>query len=169
MAVCIREGHYGDTPLGGVTYAAAYWWPGAVHEGNGIVQLAIDEKATPEQRTALLNIFSGKEGGTFFEIFASVVSQVLDPMFVPIELESDAEKRVATLKIPGLGWEFLAEPIRNPVTGEEHHARIQLPNGFEYKMAEMGNCLENRATLGDKTISNRNSYAQFAAVDWTNA
>jgi hypothetical protein len=60
-------------------------------------------------------------------------------------------------------WRIVAEE-----TGEEHHARIQLPNGFEYKMAEMGNCLENRATLGEKTISNRNSYAQFAAVDWTN-
>ena len=62
-----------------MTFAAAYWWPGAVHEGNGIVQLAIDERATPDQRTAILNIASGKEGCTFFEIFASVVSKVLDP------------------------------------------------------------------------------------------
>lgn len=169
VAVRIREGHYGETPLGGVAFAAAYWWPGAVHEGNGIVQMAIDEKATPAQRTALLNIASGKEGGTFFEIFASVVSQVLDPVFVPIELHSDAERRVATLKVPALGWEFRAEPIKNPVTGEELRARIQLPDGFEYKVAEMGNCVENHAILGDKTISNRNSYAQFASVDWTNA
>lgn len=169
VAVRIREGHYGETPLGGVTFAAAYWWPGAVHEGNGIVQMAIDEKATPAQRTALLNIASGKEGGTFFEIFASVVSQVLDPVFVPIELHSDAERRVATLKVPALDWEFRAEPIKNPVTGEELRARIQLPDGFEYKVAEMGNCVENHAMLGDKMISNRNSYAQFASVDWTNA
>jgi len=169
VALRIREGHYGETPLGGVTFAAAYWWPGAVHEGNGIVQMAIDEKATPAQRTALLNIASGKEGGTFFEIFASVVSQVLDPVFAPIELHSDAERRLATLKVPALGWEFRAEPIKNPVTGEELRARIQLPDGFEYKVAEMGNCVENHAMLGDKTISNRNSYAQFASVDWTNA
>ena len=169
VAVRIREGHYGETPLGGVTFAAAYWWPGAVHEGNGIVQMAIDEKTTQAQRTALLNIASGKEGGTFFEIFASVVSQVLDTVFVPIELHSDAERRVATLKVPALGWEFRTEPIKNPVTGEELRARIQLPDGFEFKVAEMGNCVENHAMLGDKTISNRNSYAQFASVDWTNA
>ena len=31
------------------------------------------------------------------------------------------------------------EPIKNPVTGEEHRARIVLPDGFEYKEAEMGN------------------------------
>jgi hypothetical protein len=168
VAVRIREGHYGATPLGGVTFAAAYWWPGAVHEGNGIVQMAIDEKATPAQRTAVLNIASGKEGGVFFEIFASVVSKVLDPMFVAIDLQSDAEKRTATLKVQGLGWSFRTEPIKNPVTGEEHRARIQLPNGFEYKVAEMGNCVENFAKLGPQTIQNKNSYAQFASVEWSN-
>jgi hypothetical protein len=168
VAVRIREGYYGDTNLDGISYAAAYWWPGAVHEGNGIVQYAIDERATHDQRQAILNIASGKEGGTFFEIFAAVVSKVLDPVFVPIALLSDRETRVAQLKVPGLG-EFRVEPIRNPVTGEEHRALIKLPNGFEYKEAEMGNCIENYATLDDKVISNKNSYAQFASVDWSNA
>lgn len=167
VAIRIREGHYGATKLDGVTFAAAYWWPGAVHEGNGIVQLAIDERATADQRTAILNITSGKEGCSFFEIFAAVVSKALDPVFVPITLSSDRDTRVAQLKVPGFG-EFRIEPIRNPVTGEEHRALIKLPNGFEYKEAEMGNCLENYAKLGDKVISNKNSYAQFAAVDWSN-
>jgi hypothetical protein len=168
FAVRIREGQYGAIRLDGLVFAAAYWWPGAVHEGNGIVQMAIDERATPKQRTALLNITSGREGCTFFEIFAAVVTTTLDPVFVPIELSSDRDKRIAQLKVPGLG-EFRVEPIRNPVTGEEHRALIKLPNGFEYKEAEMGNCLENYATLGDKIISNKNCYAQFAAVDWSNA
>ena len=168
VAIHIRDGHYGSTKLDGVTFAAAYWWPGAVHEGNGVVQLAIDERATPEQRTALLNITSGKEGCTFFEIFAAVVSKALDPIFTRIELTSDRERRMAELKVPGLG-EFRVEPIKNPVTGEEHRALIKLPNGFEYKEAEMGNCLENYAKIGSNVISNKNCYAQFAAVDWSNA
>jgi hypothetical protein len=168
VAVRIREGHYGATKLDGLTYAAAYWWPGAVHEGNGVVQFAIDDRATADQRTAILNITSGKEGCTLFEIFSAVVSTVLDPIFVPIELSSDRDTRMAHLKVPGMG-EFRVEPIKNPVTGEEHRALIKLPNGFEYKEAEMGNCLENHATLGDKVISNTNCYAQFAAVDWSNA
>src|SRR3989337_1222342 len=112
MAVRIREGHYGATKLDGVTFAAAYWWPGAVHEGNGIVQLAIDERATADQRTALLNITSGKEGCAFFEIFAAVVSPALEPVYVPIDLSSDRDKRVAQLKVPGMG-EFRVEPIKN--------------------------------------------------------
>jgi hypothetical protein len=168
VAVRIREGHYGATTLDGLTFATAYWWPGAVHEGNGIVQMAIDERATADQRTALLNITSGNEGCTLFEIFASVVARTLDPVYVPIELSSDSVKRVAHLKAPGLG-EFRVEPIKNPVTGEEHRALIKLPNGFEFKEAEMGNCLEHYAKLGDKVISNKNCYAQFAAVNWSNA
>ena len=168
VAVRIREGHYGSTMLDGVTFANAFWWPGAVHEGNGIARLAIDERATAEQRDAILKITSGKEGCAFFEIFASVVSTVLDPIFVPIELDSDRDKRVARLKVPGLG-EFRAEPIKNPITGEEHRAIIKLPNGFEYKEAEMGNCLEGYAKLGDKVVQDKNSYSQFAAVDWSNA
>ena len=168
VAVRIRDGHFGKTPLSGVTFAGAYWWPGPIHEGNGVAQLAIDEKATPDQRNALLPITSGKEGGTFFEIFAAVVSKAFDPIYVPIQFETDAEKRVASLKVPGLG-EFRAEPIRNPVTGEEHRARIQLPGGFEYKVAEMGNCVMNHAILGDKKIDNQHTYAQFASVEWSNA
>jgi hypothetical protein len=29
-----------------------------------------------------------------------------------------------------------ASPIANPVTGESHRARVELPNGFEYHKAE---------------------------------
>ena len=168
LAVRIREGHYGATKLDGVAYAIAYWWPDAIHHGNGIMQLAIDEGASEEQRAALRNITSGKEGGTLFEIFSSVAPTVLEPLYVPIEFSSNRDGRVAQLQVPGLG-RFRVQPITNPVTGAEHRAIIKLPNGFEYKEAEMGNCVENYATLGGKVISNKNSYAQFAAVEWSNA
>jgi hypothetical protein len=166
VAMRIRQGNYGETRLDGITFAAAYWWPKAIHEGNGVVRLAIDDKATPDQRGAILNIASGKQGGTFFEIFASVVSTALEPMYVPITFQEDREKRVASLKVPGLG-EFRAAPIVNPVTGQEHRARIQLPNGFEYKEAEIANCVMQKVTLGDKKFENQNTYAQFAAVEFS--
>jgi hypothetical protein len=164
----IRHGHYGETSLDGVKFAAGYWWPGAVHEGNGMMQLAIDEHATPAQRNAIVAIASGTEGCAFFEIFSSVVSQTLEPIYTRIHLESDYERRTAMLKVTGLG-EFRVEPIRNPVTGKEHRARIDLPNGFEFKVAEMANCVEHRATVGGKQIHNTNSYAGFAHVDWSNS
>jgi len=30
------------------------------------------------------------------------------------------------------------EPILNPVTGKEHRVRIDMPNGFEFRIAEIG-------------------------------
>src|ERR1700731_4917312 len=61
------------------------------------------------------------------------------------------------------------EPIKNPVTGQEHRARIALPNGFEYKEAETGNTVSCRVSSGDKlTFELKNTYAQLNAFDWNN-
>src|SRR5256885_16540793 len=35
----IRKGMFGETRLDRVTYAVGYWWPKAIHEGNGIAQI----------------------------------------------------------------------------------------------------------------------------------
>ena len=168
VGVRIREGHFGTTKLDGVTFVAAIWFPGAVHEGKGIERIAVDVNATPEQRAAVLDIVTGKAGGMPWEIFSAVTETVLEPLFIPIEFESDREARVARLQAPGLG-DFRVEPIRNPVTGEPHRALITLPEGFEYKQAEMGNAVSMQARVGDKILNNQNSYAQLAAVDWNNA
>src|SRR5438874_1509041 len=77
----IQKGHYGKTKLDGLLFAGAWWFPGAMHEGKGIARVAIDERATPEQRTALVNIVTAKDGGMPFEIFASVTETFLDPLF----------------------------------------------------------------------------------------
>jgi hypothetical protein len=167
MAVRIREGRFGTTKLDGLTFAAAIWFPGAVHEGKGIGQLAVDANATPEQRTALETIVSGKAGGMPWEIFAAVTETFLETITVSIEFETDRDARVARLRAPGLG-EFRVEPIKNPVTGETHRALIKLPDGFEYKEAEMGNAVAMQAKVGDKALNNQNSYAQLCAIDWTN-
>jgi hypothetical protein len=167
VAVSIREGRYGETQLDGLMFAEAVWFPGAVHEGKGIARAAIDERANPEQRAALVNIITAKDGGMPFEIFASVTEKFLEPLFVPIQFQTDRERRVASLKASGLGA-FRTEPIRNPITGEEHRAQIRLPNGFEYSEAEMGNAVTMIAWLGDKILANQNSYAQLASVEWSN-
>src|SRR5215471_6094698 len=72
IAYLIHDGHFGDTPLGGVRYAQIMSWPGPIHEGNGTRRLVLDEKTTPAQRNALTELHSGSHGGPYFEIFASV-------------------------------------------------------------------------------------------------
>ena len=167
IAVRIREGYFGDTKLDGVTFAVALWFPGAVHQGGGIAQPAFDANTTPSQREALLTIMTGKVGGMPWEIYAAMTETFLDPLVIPITFETDRAARVARLNAPGLG-EFQVAPIKNPVTGRLHRAVIKLPEGFEYKEAEMGNTISMEARIGDRTLSNANSYAQLAAVEWSN-
>jgi hypothetical protein len=170
VAVCeIHRGHFGDTRLDGLRFAVLLHFPGAVHEGNGSRQLVVDERATPEQRAALEALHSGLHGGAIFEIFAAVITDVRETLFLPIELESDRERRTGTVSIPGV-LEIRAEPIRNPVTGEEHRARIALPEGFEYKEAEVGNSVRLDVSAGEPlAYAHENTYAQFNAFDWSNA
>lgn len=164
----IRDGHYGDTRLDGVRFAWAVWWPGPIHEGNGVRQMFMGDKTTPEQREALIALESGKEGGGYFEIFAAVCPNELEPLVKPIDFEVDRERRQAKIQIPDIG-EALGEPIKNPASGEEHRARIDLPNGFEYTTAEMANSVYLRVQAGEKlTFRHENTYAQLNAIDWSN-
>lgn len=164
----IQEGYFGPTRLDGVRFANIFWWPGPVHLGDGTRQLIIDEQATTEQRQALINLQTGTHGGIFFEIFAAVCPHVRQPIVAPITFASDREQGRAHVHIPGIG-ELQAEPIRNPVTGEEHRARIVLPNGFEYKEAEVANSATLRVQAEAPLIfDHQGTYAQLNTFDWSN-
>jgi hypothetical protein len=163
----IQDGHFGDTRLDGVRFAGIYWWPGPIHEGNGTRQCIVDEQATPDQRAAVQALVSGSAGGAFFEIFAAVCPNVIETIVAPITFQSDRDRRQATLLIPGV-VESHIEPIKNPVTGEEHRARIVLPNGFEYKEAEVGNTTHVRVqSTAPLNYEHTNTYAQLNAFDWS--
>jgi hypothetical protein len=163
MTARIAEGHFGDV----TRFAVAFSFPGAIHEGNGTFQLIVDARATSEQREAIVALSGGAHGGTMFEIFAAVAPNRPNPLVLPIEIEADRERRTARLSMAGV-VEYTAEPIKNPVTGEEHRAQIRLPNGFEYREAEMGNTTWLKITAGSIAFEHRNSYAQFNAFDWSN-
>jgi hypothetical protein len=163
----IRDGHFGDTRLDGIRFARVYSWPGAVHEGNGTRLNIIDEKATGDQRTALLALESGTHGGLYFEIYAAVCPKVSEPIFAPITIEVDRERRRGRVVIPEV-LESHIEPIRNPVTGEEHRVRIALPGGFEYTEAENANTVSLEVKPHGVAMRYANTYAQLNAFDWSN-
>jgi hypothetical protein len=134
----IDRGHFGDVRLDGLAWIGLFAWPGAIHEGKGEVQPIVDERADQRQREAILKILSGEEtepGATIFNVMSTVVDTVHEPMFAPIEFETDAEARTGRFAVPGI-VEARGEPITNPVTGAEHRARVVLPHGFEYTEAE---------------------------------
>lgn len=121
----ITKGHFEKTKLDGLVFAKTVDFPGALHEGNGQSQPIIDERATAEQREALLNIMSGKFSaeGTLFHIFSLIVTKIHDPLFVPITFSFDKDGRVARMVAKGV-LETEVEPIKNPVTGEPHRIQV---------------------------------------------
>lgn len=161
----IDRGHHGHTKLDGLRFAGIFSWPGAIHEGKGQVVVIIEERATPAQRDALLRILSGLDtepGATIFQVFSTTLEKVHDPVFAPIDFEVDIDARKARLMVPGL-IEGRGEPILNSVTGVEHRARIDIPDGFEYSIAEMGRGWTK--TSGAIPLNLSDSYGQFAHVN----
>jgi hypothetical protein len=140
IAGVIDEGHFNDTRLDGLRWAYLVRWPGEIAEGNGRLRIVIDERGSPAQREALRKILHGEStrpGATHFFVFRSVASEVLDPLYAPIELSIDVPARRARVRVPGV-IDSEGSPIIDPHSGGEHRAQIRLPNGFEYSVAEVG-------------------------------
>lgn len=134
----IDEGRFGEVRLDGLKWVSILAWPGPIHHGKGEVLTIIDERADERQRKAILTILKGEEtepGATIFNVLGATLDTIHMPLFMPIEFEVDMEARIARLSVPGI-LEASVGPIRNPVTGEPHRAKVILPDGFEYHEAE---------------------------------
>lgn len=164
----IERGRHGDTTLDGLRTASVYKWPGAVHEGDGTMQIFIDENADDAQAAALERIMLGEdtaEMATMWFVFAAMSPNRLKTRRAKIDVEIDVEERLARGSVAG-AFELTAEPIRNPVTGLPHRVRIDLPHGFEYRLAEIG-ISTTKVTNGMKVDGIDGTYAQFADLHLT--
>jgi hypothetical protein len=89
----------------------------------------------------------------------TTITTVHEPLYTAIQFDVDIDARRARLVVPDL-IEASGEPIRNPVTGAEHRARIELPDGFEYTVAEVGSGTSTARAAIPMALSD--SYGQFA-------
>ncbi|MDK3019225.1 DUF1326 domain-containing protein [Pseudodonghicola flavimaris] len=170
VAFVIEKGRYGDVDLSGTKIAQVYKWPGAVHEGNGTMQTIIDESATPEQRAALEKIATGQdteEMATFWWVYSAMSPNKLETLYKPIDIDMNFEGRSGSARVSDV-FETRFEPLVNPVSGAEHRARIDLPHGFEYRVAEVGKATTK--TSGEIEIAdNIGSHAHFCELHLNNA
>jgi hypothetical protein len=167
-AISISSGYYGDLHLDGVKIAVVFQWPGPIHEGKGKCQPVVDERTSPEQREAILKIMTGQDTepfATMFSVYASTLEQAFDPIFTKIEFDVDVDARRGRVHVDGV-FDLVGEPIRNIVTGAEHRARIDLPQGFEYELAEIGSGAGR--SEGNLTLDFKGTYAQFARLHMNN-
>ena len=134
----IDEGWFGDVRLDGLIVGACFRWPGPVHEGGGIAQGIIDKRANEAQIEALFKILGGEEQEptTVYNIYGSTIETEHDPIFADIEFACDFATGTGRFAVPGQ-CSLELEPIRNPVTGAVHPAKITLPTGFEFREADV--------------------------------
>jgi len=165
VGIKIERGYHGSTKLDGLKVAGMFRWPGAIHHGGGESAVIIDKNATEDQRTALLRILSGQDtepGATIFNVFAQTLETKHPPIFADIDFEIDVDERRARLKVAG-HVDSRGEPILNPVTGAEHRVRIDNPNGFEYKLAEVGRGWSKTRTPMNFELAD--TYGQFCKLN----
>jgi hypothetical protein len=159
--VHIDKGYFGDTDLSGLKVAMVYAFPGAVFEGNGEMQAIIDERADEAQRHALRTVVHGgetEEAATHWWVYHAMCSTVHETLYKPIEFEVDVEGRTARVHIPGV-LDSTGRPITSPVTGDAHRVRIDIPNGIEFELAEIGNASTTAA--GAIALDLKDSYGQW--------
>jgi hypothetical protein len=156
----IEEGYFNDTSLTGLNWAFMISWPGEIAEGNGKEQIIIDERADADQREALTKIILGQSGGvSHFVVFNSLCTEVLDPLYLPIECEVDIEARTGRLKVPDL-IDATGTPKIDAFSGEPFHIALTRTAGsFEFTYAELGQ--GTAKVTGPVAMEFDGTYAQF--------
>lgn len=164
VSFIIEEGKHGAVRLDGLKAVSIYQWPQAVHLGNGTMKLVIDQRADGPQRAALEKILTGEDTddmATMWWVFSKMSPNKLPTLFAPIDIDVDVDKRTGHVRVAGL-VDTRAEPIRNPVTGAEHRARIDLPHGFEYRVAEIAS--GSSKVSGDLAMQLTKSHSHLARL-----
>lgn len=157
----ITKGHFGDVNLTGVKMGVVYAWPGPIYEGKGEMQVIIDEAASKEQRKALETVLTGGETddeATHWWVFRAMCPTLHDTIYAPIEMDADMETRRAKVRIGDMLTSD-GRPIKPPHSDGEHRVRIDMPNGIEFSIAEIGSASTRSRTAIELDL--KDSYGQW--------
>jgi hypothetical protein len=160
----ITSGQCGDVDVSGLTCAALVAWPKAIHEGNGKCVFIVEPGTTEQQIGALAQIFSGQLGGMPWEILGPTF-EVVGLEKAKITIEGEGVKSV--FRVDGIA-EAKGNAFKNPVTGDEHHATVELPDGFIWTRGQCG-VGTFKAKAGNLQLSFDKTNWILYQFDWTNA
>ena len=110
VAYHIEQGTIDGIKVSGLTLALAAFIPGNILQGNWRVAVFVDDKATPQQQEALLNVWTGKLGGPVADL-AKLVGEVVTVQRAPISFT--VSEGAGTLKI-GDAVETVMAPYKGP-------------------------------------------------------
>lgn len=163
VGVDIKSGTCGAVDLSGVKCAAVVDWPKAIHEGNGTCAFVVDPSTSDKQIEALGQIFTGQLGGLPWELLGPTF-KVVGLLKAKITIEGKGPK--STFRAEGVG-EGRGSMFKNPVSGEEHVANVDLPDGFIWKKGECGTG-SFKANASGVSVAGSNSNWIFYEFDWSN-
>ena len=166
----VEKGFYGEVSLDGLSAGMLAKWPGPIHEGDGERLIIIDNQANADQRNALEKIISGEdteELATIFWVVNAMTTVRLETLYLPVTIEADIEARRGRVVVDGV-FELNVEPIKNPVTGAEHRARIEIPDGFEFTIAEMASGYV-KTQSGIELPNNNGTHSHLAELHLNNS
>jgi hypothetical protein len=158
----VESGEKDGIDLAGAKVVEAIKWPGAIHEGNGVVALVID--ATEEQRQPLISILTAEDPGLPFEILATTVTEIHGPFFESVQVdEVDGSPRIRV----GDKYDITWQAFRDPITGERHEPHMVLKDGFIFQDGLIGTTSTFHVDIDGVTLDHpgRNSY--LADVEWS--
>lgn len=159
----IESGSIGSVNVGGLKCAAIVNWPKAIHEGNGKCVFVVEPSTTEEQVSALAQVFTGALGGMPWEL--------LGPSFEVVGLQKtrisiEGEGTRSTFRAEGIA-EGRGDSFKNPVTGEDHQAIVDLPTGFIWTRGVCGSGTFNASADG-VSVGAENSNWILYNFDWSN-
>lgn len=147
----IEDGHLDGVQLNDLKVSAWLHSPGALTEGNWKLALYIDDRATEEQKDAIVALWSGEHGG-HLAIIASLVGEIMSVKQVPIEFVQ--KDRNHFLKVGDIGTNEMQElegedggevkvsnhPLAvspsEPVTISKSVAAIYKDNGYDWHQTD---------------------------------
>jgi hypothetical protein len=159
----IVRGSCGNVDLSGVRCAAIVSWPKAIHEGGGKAVFVVDPSVTEPQIEALSQIFTGKLGGLPWELLGTTF-EVVGLVKAKISIEGEGQKSV--FRAEGVG-EAKGDTFKNPVTGDDHFANVDLPDGFIWKHGQCGQGSFRASAAGLSLAFEKTNWILYD-FDWTN-
>jgi hypothetical protein len=139
----VERGSHGTTKLDGLSFAVLLHTPGPMIAGNWTVGVIVEERATAEQRDALVAIGSGQGGGPMAAV-GPLVSKFAGVESKPIRIERGAMQRSASIPgmldiaVEGIPGASPTEPIYLDNVGHPAASRLALAKASRGHMHAFG-------------------------------
>ena len=167
MSFKIDQGNFGQTRLDGLGFIVIGFTPEEMGKGNWSVGLIVDERASAEQRDAIVAIASGAAGGPFAAL-SGLITNFVGVQSAPIQFERDgvkwsvnASSYLSMSAEPAMGIDPSAtEPLQLRNTGH--------PATSNFTLAHARHSDVNVFGLSWKETSGKNN-GQYAPFTWANA